>query len=209
MKLKSIFFSGLAASLFVGAPASAAVIGIASDCGIGGTGTGLSGVSFTCGTASRSDTSKINIFENAPAVGDDQFFSLGLGGSLVIQFDPKFKGNTSVVEITNGGVSSSHDEKVEIFGSNDGNIFTSLGFADNQSGINDGTRGTKTTISFAGTYAYLGFLDISKAAFPNTGSTDGFDIDAISVSSVPLPASALLLMAGVAGLGAMRKRRAS
>lgn len=37
---------------------------------------------------------------------------------------------------------------------------------------------------------------------------DGFSIDDIAVSEVPLPASALLLLAGLGGLGVMRRRKA-
>lgn len=190
--------------------ASAAVIGIESDCG--GTGTGLTGSSFSCSSdADRNDTGNIEIFEDGTGAGDDDFFSIGLGGTLVVEFDPTFQGPAIVIEITNAGAAQ-HQEAVEIFGSNDGITFTSLGIADNQAGISDGTRGVSTSLSFAGTFAFLGFRDISQSFFAGTSSTDGFDIDAISVNSVtpvPLPASALLLLAGVGGLGALRDRRKS
>lgn len=205
MTFSTAIFGTIAATLLSCSGAMAAVISVDSDCG--GTGTALTGV-FTCSPdAGRNDVNKIEIFEDGTGTGDNDFFSLGLGGTLVVNFNPGFSGSAMVVEITNGGASSSHDEAVEIFGSNDGSIFTSLGIANNQTGINDGTRGTKTTVSFSGTYSYLGFRDITMSTFGNSKSTDGFDIDAISVSAVPLPASALMLLAGVAGLGAMRTRR--
>ncbi|HAK97854.1 MAG TPA: VPLPA-CTERM sorting domain-containing protein, partial [Rhodobiaceae bacterium] len=49
------------------------------------------------------DVSKIEIFENGAATGDNDFFSLGLGGTLVVEFDPAFTGPAMVVEITNNG----------------------------------------------------------------------------------------------------------
>ena len=42
----------------------------------------------------------------------------------------------------------------------------------------------------------------------NQRTNDGFSIDDIAVGEVPLPASALLLIAGLAGLAAMRRRKA-
>lgn len=47
----------------------------------------------------------------------------------------------------------------------------------------------------------------SSISFGADGRFDNFRIAAISVSAVPLPASALLLLAGVGGLGAMRRRK--
>ncbi|WP_298836305.1 VPLPA-CTERM sorting domain-containing protein [uncultured Roseobacter sp.] len=212
MTTKSLFFGALTASMLLGGTAGAAVVGIDSDCG--GTGSELTQAgTITCsGAADRLDTGNIEVFENGIGSGDNDFFSLGLNGSLVLEFDPVITGAATVIEITNGGGSSSHKEAVRIFGSNDGINFDILGTADNQGGIDDGTRGTTSTVSFAGTYSFLGFVDISKSTFAGTASSDGFDIDAIvvtSVSAVPLPASALLLLGGVAGLGAMRSRRKS
>ncbi|WP_300029473.1 VPLPA-CTERM sorting domain-containing protein [uncultured Roseobacter sp.] len=211
MTINKLFYGALTAAMLMGGTAGAAVVGIDSDCG--GTGTALTGAgTVSCGGGERDNTGNIEFFENGVGSGDDDFFSLGLGGTLVVEFDPVIAGAATVIEITNGGASSNHKEAVRIFGSNDGINFDILGVADNQGGIDDGTRGTSSTISFAGSYAFLGFLDISKSVFSDTRSSDGFDIDAVvvtSVAAVPLPASALLLLGGVAGLGAMRGRRKS
>jgi hypothetical protein len=41
---------------------------------------------------------------------------------------------------------------------------------------------------------------------PVVAGRDGWDIDAISVAAVPLPAAGLLLLAGLGGLAAFRRR---
>ena len=41
----------------------------------------------------------------------------------------------------------------------------------------------------------------------NNLTNDGFSIDDIAISAVPLPASSLLLLAGLGGLGALKRRR--
>ncbi len=43
--------------------------------------------------------------------------------------------------------------------------------------------------------------------FRNNGLNDGFSLDDIAVSEVPLPASALLLIGGLGGLAALRRRK--
>lgn len=59
------------------------------------------------------------------------------------------------------------------------------------------------TISFLGTGSAItmSFLDITGGYSDNSGSL------AVSISAVPLPASALLMLGGLAALGAVRKRR--
>ncbi|MBB4658647.1 putative porin [Parvularcula dongshanensis] len=58
-----------------------------------------------------------------------------------------------------------------------------------------------------GTFTYIALVDTTLMNFPNSQSTDGFDVDAVGVSPVPVPA-ALPLMAGGLALGGMARRRA-
>lgn len=202
--------AALVAATTLGTGAFAATItptSLVADCA--GTSTGLSSGAVTCGPASRSDLGSIEFSDDVAGImGDNDFFSLGLNGTLVAGFDTPFSGAASVVEVT--FVRSGQREAAEVFGSNDGSVFTSLGFVTNQT--NPVGNQNIGTVAFAGSFSFLGFRDVSASFFglPNN-SGDGFDIDAIAVSpmmaAVPLPASALLLMGGMAGLGALRARR--
>ncbi len=83
-----------------------------------------------------------------------------------------------------------------------------------------GTNGATTTF-MNGANAVRNLIEISfdqnvssatvvLSHFNGTGNftNDGFSIDDIAVSEVPLPASALLLLGGLGGLAAMRRRKA-
>jgi hypothetical protein len=60
---------------------------------------------------------------------------------------------------------------------------------------------------------YVNSAEILMTNFFSNGQTkkinDGFSVDDIAVSAVPLPAPAFMLIAGLAGLAAMRRKRAA
>ncbi len=207
---KTTTLAALAIMLCAGTAATAGPVSFAADCASDAPrGTTLSSGTAVCSPeAARNLVGNIEVFEDAAALmGDDDFFSLGLGGTLVIGFDPAFTGPAVAVEITNGRASSSHDEAAEVYGSVDGVTFDLLGTIDNQVGAATGGRGTRSTLAFTQAYSFLGFRDVSRERFAGTRSQDGFDLDAISVAAIPLPAPALMLLGSLGGLGAMRARR--
>lgn len=200
---------GIATAIFLGATAAAnaATISVVSaDCDPSQPATGEAGSGLTCSSdPSRTDAGAVNL-----GSGDGDFYSLGLQGGVLFEVDPAFTGPAMVIEVTNSG--TNHKEAAQVYGSNDGINFDLLGTVTNQNGGT--TVGGEQTVTFAGIYKYIGFLDVSQAYFASlggTGSTDGFDLDAFSiteVSEVPLPAAFPLFLAGVAGVGGLARRRA-
>ena len=157
-----------------------------------------------CGTtADRQDLSNVNL-----GAGDGDFFSLGLnpnsseGGVAVFEIAPAFMGPASVVEVTNP---SNHLEAAAVFVGTELTFdsFVFVGIVDNGSG---GSTTPTTSLSFTGTYNYIAFLDVSRDTYGNTASIDGFDLDAFSVTPVPVPAGVLLLGTAIAGLGLTRRK---
>ena len=175
--------------------------------------------SFSCGTsASRQDIGNVEL-----GAGDGDFFSLGLapanfnfGATAAFEIAQPFTGGSTVVEVTN--TPSAHWEAAGVYvGSSLSDLFYKFISDDNVGIVNNGKGGTEaavTSVSFTGTYTWIGFVDKSYEVYGNASAgnltQDGFDIDSFSVntSEVPLPAAGLLLMGALAGIGAMRRRKA-
>lgn len=200
---------GIATAIFLGATAAAnaATISVASaDCDPSQSATGHAGAGLSCSSdPARTDAGAVNL-----GAGDSDFYSLGLQGGVIFEVDPAFTGPATVLEVTNSG--TNHKEAAEVYGSTDGVNFDLLGTVTNQNGGT--TVGGEQSVTFSGVYKYIGFLDVSQAFFASlggTGSTDGFDLDAFTiteVSEVPLPAALPLFLAGIAGVGGLSRRRA-
>ena len=210
--MKLNLFAATAATIFIGAAANAATITpVAADCDAGVANSPVYDASIMCGGAGRSDASAVNL--GAP---DGDFYSLGIdlvdgqGGAAIFEIDPMFTGPAVTVEVTY--TPSPHAEAARVFvlladafGAPDIGSRQAVGVVHNGEG---GLTAPQTTVNFTGYWNFIAFQDISKQYYPNTASTDGFDIDSVSVTTVPLPAGVLLLGGAVAGLGALRRRKA-
>lgn len=146
--------------------------------------------------------------DNVKGAADGKFYSLGLGGDLTVGFGTTFPtaSKVSAWEVTysakNGAPpKDNHREAVD--------VFAVLGMSETFIGTlyNYGT----TTLNAWIPFEYIKLVDVTLREFDiaNGGTTsfDGFDVDSISVAPVPLPAAGVLLLAGLGGLAAVRRRK--
>lgn len=148
------------------------------------------------------------------------FFALGKGGVAVFGFGGAFSGEISIFEMSygcagpEGGGSAycaGYHEFADVYAwggdysAFDGEFglaelnaigFTKIGEVYNGDGRTEG--GAKVTTN--GVYRWLALVDTSA-------TSDGFDVDAISVTTVPAPAALALLISALGGLGLLRRRR--
>jgi len=148
---------------------------------------------------------------NALVSPDGEFTAIGLGGFAVFEFGETFIGSSSIWEVTFGcGNDCGHyPEKAQVWVGNNYNFgshdfsdlsdFTHLGDITNTEANGGGS------VLFDGTWTYLALVDISATI--SSKSTDGFDVDAISVQKVPEPQTFVLLGLGLIALRAARKAK--
>lgn len=177
-----------------GSASALTIVGRTGDCA---TNPALGG----CATsADRLDLGNVGL----GGTGDGAFYSLGLGGSASFYFDRMIAGSLSVVEVTYGR-SSYYDESAAVYGG----VFDGTGydFSTLLGTVTNKANGTGvSSLGFTGRYSALRFVDATVVPVGRGG--DGYDLDAVNVSAaVPLPATALLLLGGLAGLGALRRRK--
>jgi hypothetical protein len=132
---------------------------------------------------------------------DGAFVALGFGGSITLSFGTLFGSPGAVIEITNLS-RDTYIETADVFGITEGGMEVLLASI---------TNATATTeIFFAGIYAAMKIVDTTTDLFPTIGSVrDGFDLDAVGVTAIPLPAGGLLLIGALGGLVVLRRRNAA
>ena len=144
---------------------------------------------------------------NALGAPNDLFFSLGMGGSMVLGFGGEFQTSVTVWETTTGNIAN-HPEQADVFvgfGPTPGTAqYWLLGSVSNLADGIPMPLGPVNAVSGRTTYNYVRIVDTSNpAALPELA--DGFDVDAVAVVLVPAPGSMALL--ATAGLVGLRRRR--
>jgi hypothetical protein len=122
---------------------------------------------------------------------DGLFVSLGLGGSIVLAFSEPFRAIGKVFEVSLGNPRY-QPESADIYVGN-GTTWTLVASIKNY---------LATTFAAKGSYTQVKIVDTTTGG----SSFDGWDLDAVSVSPVPVPAAGLLLGGALLGLGSLRRR---
>ena len=151
-------------------------------------------------TSAAEDASRSNT-ANALGAPDGSFYSMGLGGDITLGFGQVFNtssANIKSYEVTFGSIAN-YPESVDIFAVLGGTVGDFIGSLSNVQ-ANAGVK-----LSYNGTFDALKFVDTSNP--PGPPNFDGFDVDAVGVNPVPLPAAGFLLLGALGGLGAMRRRK--
>lgn len=145
--------------------------------------------------------------ENVLGAPDSTFYSLGRGGSIVLDFGRLVRSPGTAIEVTFNRVAGGIGlESFDIY------VSATLDFLDaavasltNEAGT-PGPRGLTQMISFGNaSFQYVKLVDTTPAS---SGSPDGIDIESIGFSPVPVPAAGLLLGGALLGAGALRRRKA-
>lgn len=126
---------------------------------------------------------------------DGNFYSLGIGGSLTLDFGRLVTGEGLITEVTYN--TTNYYEYANLYTSRDGVTWTTLALAFNADAVDGESLFSDTA------FRYLKLVDASEGG----RKRDGFDIDSVGFTPVPLPAAGFALLAGLGSLAAMRRRR--
>lgn len=144
----------------------------------------------------------------SPESDNGKFYSLGFEGDLTLAFGKQFSDpkNVMVWEVTysatgNQPPADNHREAVD--------VYAILGVMETFIGTlyNYGSDTLKASVPFE----FIKLVDVTRREFNDmnggTSSYDGFDVASVGVAPIPLPAAGTLLLAGLGGLAALRRRK--
>ena len=187
----------------------AALTPIFADCDPGVPAWNGAGVACSA-IAAQTDATHVN--QGAP---DGSAYSLGLEtmgitGVAVFRASSAFTGTFSVYDLDDGLNAEAADVFVGLADALGQFDSTSLMFAGTVTNGGDHPDTAITDLTVAGLWEFIYVQDASSVQFPNTTSTDGFDLDAITFANdVPEPGSLALALLGLGGLGFTARRRPS
>lgn len=158
----------------------------------------------TASAAQCASNDRMNV-NNAVDGSLDSFYSLGLGGEIVLGFSNLVTAASNTItafEVT-FQPKGNHREAADVFAVLNG-VGTFVGTI-----FNTGSEGSvnPSSVTTNMTFDSIRLVDVTRREFANSTSFDGFDIAKVSVAAVPLPAAGLMLMAGLGGLAALRRRK--
>lgn len=132
---------------------------------------------------------------------DGDFYSLGLGGNITLGWDAApFAGATGIIFELTSNRTSGHDEAVDIY-SLLGGVTTFIGQVNNLA--------ENASVLLTDAFDSILLVDVTETVFPATTSFDGFDLDAIGISAVPVPAAGLMLITAFGGMTMVRRKKKS
>lgn len=151
-----------------------------------------------------------NLALGAPQNNDTMnFVSLGFGGSITLGFASPFTLPSAIVIETTYGNPAGHPEAALVYVGVGADAASATYYLVGQALNTTDSVPLSLQPVFdnfgVSVFNYLRIVDNTRAIYPNGSSTDGFDVDGVSVNPIPTPGA--LALTGLSGLVGLRRRR--